>query len=410
MKLIDTIKDIYKAYQSRNKPNRQRVMSNSWSSSFFWSWQNNRQSSTSLKDLQVWMNIDWSLRVWLHTFFALVKKNYMIQSSINLLSERIGWNGIYFSDAKGKTIDISSIPTNVKDNIYRFFSIPNLKTYIQKTISYIVISWQCVSTGTELNNRWMATKETKVNLLDPRMLIIKSDDVTGKLLSYDYYNKNKAVTLIPELVVDTLVYPDLDRDNYWQSQMESIVIDALTDNTMWSREFHFYRNNATPSTVYVLHPDAQTTDVDQLEQKIREKFWWNANNWQPIISNVVQDVKTIEIPDIKVVEGREFILKIVSTVFWIDPRVLWFMKDTWWSYAEIDSISRNITNQKLESWTAIIEEAMNKQYTKYFGEIPYRIRLDTILFKNTNLDKEMSLKELEKWIINKTQYKELYNL
>jgi hypothetical protein len=54
-----------------------------------------------------------------------------------------------------------------------------------------------------------------------------------------------------------------------------------------------------------------------------------------------------------------------------------------------------MTNAKLEERTTIIENNMNDEYNKFNKELPYRIKLDTIYFKNVENNKKMSLEEVK---------------
>lgn len=353
--------------------------------------------------------MDWSIKVWLNTYFALIKKNYVVASALRFLAMKVWWYWFYFVDNKWNAVKVGD---EQKAKVENFFKIPTMKSYIYKSIANYIIAWQKVTTATELNkfDRW--TPNSKINIFDPRMLRIEINKETGAVESYEYGNAFKRLELTPEQVVDTIVYPDLDRPWYGQSQMDSIVIDWLTDYVAGTRQFHFYRNNTTPWTVYLLDPEVvkDQTQVQELEKKIAEKFGGNANAWKPLSSTAIKDVKTIEIPDIKLLDDRELIMKIITMVFGIDPRVLWYMKETGWSYAEIDAIARNMTNAKLEEWTMMIEDSMNLEYTRYMWEIPYRIKLDTIYFKNTENDKKLALEEVKANILSVDEYKSLFNM
>lgn len=372
------------------------------------SWVNN-QSSSSLQALHVGLSLDWSIRVWLNTYFALIKKNYVCASALRFLSMKVGWYWIYFVDSKWNTVKVGD---DQKARVEEFFKIPTLRSYIYKSIAYYIVGWQKIVTASLLNKFNRGTPGSKVNVLDPRMLMIKIDKETGEVIKYEYWNNFKKIELMPEQVVDTIVYPDLDKNGYGQSQMDSIVIEWLTDYVAWSRQFHFYRNNATPGTVYLLDSEVvkSADQVQELEKKINEKFWGGSNTGKPLASTAIKDVKTIEIPDIKLIDDRELILKIITMVFGIDPRVLGYMKETWGSYAEIDAIARNMTNAKLEEWTNMIEESMNAEYAQFMWELPYKIKLDTIYFKNIENDKKTALEEVKAGIITADDYKSLFNM
>ncbi len=53
---------------------------------------------------------------------------------------------------------------------------------------------------------------------------------------------------------------------------------------------------------------------------------------------------------------------------------------------------------------------MNQEFSKYRRELPYRIKLDNILFKNIESDKKMSLEELKAGVITPEEYKTLYDI
>jgi len=108
------------------------------------------------------------------------------------------------------------------------------------------MSGQKVSTATELNKFGKGTNKSKINNLDPRMLTIQTDQSTGDVLEYIYSNKTLSKTFQPEQVIDYILFPDFDRENYGQSPMESIIIDIVTDYAMSNRQLYFYMNNATP--------------------------------------------------------------------------------------------------------------------------------------------------------------------
>jgi hypothetical protein len=53
---------------------------------------------------------------------------------------------------------------------------------------------------------------------------------------------------------------------------------------------------------------------------------------------------------------------------------------------------------------------MNHEYSKRVKELPYKIKLDNIYFKNVENDKKMSLEEVKAGIITAEEYKTLYDL
>lgn len=351
--------------------------------------------------------MDWSIKVGYTTYFSLLRKNRTLSSWLRFLANKIGGYGFYFVNSKGVTVQWD--PETIA-RINYFFWIPQLRSYIYTTLINYMVSGQKVSTATKINKAWKATNDAKINILDPRMLSLVLDLATGEVTRYDYRNKSLSLELPPKLVHDDILYPDMDRDWYWQSMMESIVIDAVTDLLTWSRQFHLYRNNATPWTVYLLDKDnLDDKSVADLEMKINDKFGGNANAWKPLASTAIKGVETIEIPKLDTINEREMIMKIVTTVLWLDPRVLWFMKESW-AYAEIDAIARGITNAKLKEWTEIIETSMQQEYEKFIWPLPYKIKLDTIYFENKELDKKMALEEVKLWILTPDEYKSLFDV
>ncbi len=372
-------------------------------------WGINNQNNTSLKSLHIGLNYDGTLKIWVSTNFALLRKNYIVWSAMRFLAGKIWWYGFYFVDKKGNTVQWTQAD---KKDVENFFSVPSLHTYIYETLAYLLMAGQKVSTATELNKFGKGTNKSKINNLDPRMLTIQTDQSTGDVLEYIYSNKALSKTFQPEQVIDYILFPDFDRENYGQSPMESIIIDIVTDYAMSNRQLYFYMNNATPWTVYLTDGEMLRDETvrKDLETKILEKFGGNANIGKPLISSAIKDVKTIEIPTLDIINEREQLMKIVTMVFGIDPRVLGFMKEQWGSYAEIDAIARNMTNSKIEEWWTIVENIMNQEFSKYRRELPYRIKLDNILFKNIESDKKMSLEELKAGVITPEEYKTLYDI
>lgn len=370
-------------------------------------WWVNNQNTTSLKSLHVWLNYDGTIRVWLHTHFALLKKNYVLASALRFIAWKVWWYGFKFVDKKGNVIEWTKAD---REKVSKFFG--SMNKYIFESLTYLIASWQKVSIPTEVNKFGKATSNSQIMNLDPRMLVIDTDPSTWDAIAYRYSNRTASKTFDPDQVNDYILYPDFDRDNYGQSIMDSIIIDAVTDSTTSNRQLYFYMNNATPSTVYITDGDMLRDEQvrKDLETKINEKYGGNANVWKPLVSTAIKDVKTIEIPNIDVVKERDHIMRILAMVFWVDPRVLWYMKETWWSYAEIDAIARNMTNSKIQERAAVVETIMNQEYNKYVWELPYKIKLDNILFTNVELDKKMSLEELKAWVITAEEYKELYDL
>ena len=369
-------------------------------------WGVNNQGIPSLKSLAVWLNGDGSLRVGLQTHFAILKKNYIVNSALRFFANRIWWYWFYFVDKNWVTVEGNK---SDRESIERFFDI---KKYVYESLAFLVTAWQKVSIPSELNQFGKVTKDSKIINFDPRMLTINTDPGTWDILEYIYSNTKLRKTFSPDEVYDYILYPDLDRDSYGLGIMDSVVIDILTDIATSNRQLYLYMNNATPWTVYLVNPEAVRTEDDRkdLETKINEKYGWNSNIWKPLISSAVVDVKTIEIPTLDVVTEREHIMKIVTTAYGVDPRVLWFMKDRWWSYAEIDAIARNMTNWKIEERAGVIENIMNHEYSKRVKELPYKIKLDNIYFKNVENDKKMSLEEVKAGIITAEEYKTLYDL
>lgn len=367
------------------------------------------QNVASLQSLSVWLNYDGSIRITPYTYFALIKKNSIIASWIRFLSQRIWGNGYDLVDSKGNVIDWQD---KIKERINYFFSNTSIENYIYRSLVNYITSWQKISTATEINKNWRATPKAKINVLDPRYITINTDWKTTDVVSYIYWNNLEQMTLSPEIVVDDIQYPDFDRTNYWQSQLEPVVMDALIDQASNDRSFGFHRNNATPSTVYSLDPESITSieEAKELESQIIEKHWGSTNTWKPLVSSAIKWVHTIQVPKIDASTEKEMTIKILSMVIWVDPRVLWFMKTTGGSYAEIDAISRNMTNAKIIERERKIEDGMNKEYRKFIWDSPYKIKLKSILFENKEKEKEIAMMEVEKGIMTVEEYKSLFNM
>lgn len=343
-----------------------------------------------------------NIRISLNTTFSIAKRNTIVSSATNLLSDRIG-KSIYI-EKDGEIVEnrkAQEITAKAKD----FFAIPTLHTYIERSIKILMASGQKFSTANSVN--WLGEVD-KVRILDNRNVAIKVNDY-DEVVSYEYRWK-KTQQLPVGLVADYVAWSDLDNPILWQSPIYSVVYDVMIDDSIAKRNIFFFKNNADPSAVYMLDPENTTNEsAVAFKKQLSEKYSGNGNNSKPLVSNVIKDVKVLELSnrEIEMINQRLHSNKMIGVALGFDLRLLAYMKDTGGSYSEIDSLTLNQANSQIKSRATHIENSMNLEYTKLVWDTQwYKIKLENNYFANKFKEKEIALEEVKAWVKQVDEYRD----
>lgn len=364
-------------------------------------------SNTDLSSYYVWSSVWdlWAIKTDKKDAFYILRKNVIVSAAWKLMSNRVWANGIWLIDDKWEIVDLESdrVWKEIVERANKFFAIPSLYNYVYRSFGMILWAWQKFSTIDQMNWIWEATEESKIKILDSRYVSVKSDAYWTPV-SYSY---NWLEQLSPEIVVDYIVYEDLDNPIYGMSQIESILIDALTDYATSTRQLLFFKNNAMPNVVYMLDKSKIKNEeqAKEFERIITEKHWWNSQSNKPLASTFIDDIKILEMShkDLDLINQRIFSHKEAWVVLWFDLRLLSYMKDSWWSFSEMDSLTLKNANSQLEVYAKRIEVWMKLEYEKFIWPIPYSFKLQNELYKDIKAETDLVTLQINSWMITPNQ-------
>ena len=237
-------------------------------------------------------------------------------------------------------------------------------------------------------------------ILDSRTVEKKTDsfwNITGYVQRAWTQIKNIA----PDWLYNSIVRYDPQNPNYWKSLYKWIVYDAMSDLESSKRQFYFFKNNAVPWALIMLDQNIQDIEmIKKVEQSIKEKYQWSDNAHKIMIAGWVKDVKLLELTnkDLDLLWLRNFLVKKRGVVFKMDPRIIWFMSDSW-ADRSIKSV-REEAKETLDNMSDVLEEDINAFYKKFINpKADFIIRLDSESFTDRDLIEENQRKDIEKWII-----------
>jgi len=394
MKILDWVKNIT---NTNNKQDNYHSSNDLFSSDF--SFTNN------LVDL-------WTIKTSKKDSFFIMKKNVIVSAAWKLLSNRVGANWIQLKDSDGNIVDVEkdAIGREVLERANYFFSTPSLYNYIYRSFGMMLWAGQKFSTVDVMNGTGKAIKESKIKILDSRYINIEPDSY-WKPMKYTF---RWIETFAPSTVVDYIIFEDLDNPIYGQSQIESIIIDALSDQAIGNRQLVFFRNNAMPNIVYMLDKSKikSQDQVKEFKKIIQENHWGNKQSSKPLASTFIDDIKILEMShkDLDLINQRLFAHKEAGIILWFDLRLLSYMKDTGWSFSEMDSLTLKNANSQIEVYSKRIEDGMLMEYERFIWEIPYTFKLSNELYKDIKSETEIIKEWISAGLITPNEWKELLDM
>lgn len=247
----------------------------------------------------------------------------------------------------------------------------------------------------------------KCQVLDSRTIQKKTDSLWN-IVWYIQYNWTQIKNIPVDWLYNSIVRYDPQNPNYWKSLYKWIVYDAMSDTESSKRQFYFFKNNAVPWAIMML--DSNITDVEiikKTEQAIKDKYQWSDNAHKIMIAGWVKDVKLLELSnkDLDLLWLRNFLVKKRGVVFKMDPRIIWFMSDSW-ADRSIKSV-REEAKETLDNMSDILEENINAFYRQFINpKADFIIRLDNETFEDRNEIEENQRKDIERWIITINEIRE----
>jgi hypothetical protein len=261
----------------------------------------------------------------------------------------------------------------------------SMREYSYKTIFSYIATGMKVSTPIEVENGIAK----KIWILDARKLMI---DQTGKV----FYNW-KEVQSFEKFIVK----PSFEKTQYGDCIFTGAVKDAMLNSGILDTSISFYNNKADPRTVYMLWADEWLTQdqVDYFTSTLVEKYQWTYNDWLPLSSNIVKDVKTIDASAwvIKSIDQRLYASNTLSMALNVDLRALGWMRD-WGSQAEMTEVYNQV-NTVIDKRAELMSENLTSEFNKMVANsLNYRFKFIPKYYSSKQAKIDNCLNAYSKWI------------
>ena len=303
-------------------------------------------------------------RVWKNWMY--LEKNWEVFDNQKLLSEI---NNI-FKDSTRKTL---------KDKYYtNYFCSGDIYMYPKENILW----------------------EITCQIADSRT-IVKNADKFWTVQSYTQMSGGAVKNIPYDWLYNSIVRYDPNNPVYWKSLYKSIVYDALSDKESSKRQFYFFKNSAVPNAVFMLDPEITNKEtLDMIKSDMKDKYQWSENSHKTIISSAIKDIKILELSnkDLDLINLRKFVIQKMAILFQIDPRVIWFMTDSW-ADRSINAI-RKEAGETIENLSNVFEDDINSFYRQFINKkADFRIKLDNESFEDREVVEENQRKDVQLWLI-----------
>ena len=326
------------------------------------------------------------------SFYEIQQYNTEAQSYKNKIVGWVGKNWLYLIDENNEVVDKPEELEKVKT----VFSNPNWKIFKEQYFTHYFCSGDIY-----FYNQKNLLDETRCQILDSRTMQKYKDD-NNNIVWFRQTIKWKPTELGTDKVLNSIVRYNPNLPIYWASIYESIVYDAFSEKETAKRNFYFFKNSAMPNVIFMLNPElTDTKQIQELDQKIKDKYKWTENSNKHILSSAITDAKILDVSnkEMDMLGMREFFIQKMWVVFQIDPRIIGFIKDVG-SYASIKEIRKEAL-ETLAGYAQDFENDLNKFYKTFVDKkFPYIIKLDSETFDDREAIEQSQRSDLELGIIS----------
>lgn len=343
----------------------------------------------------------WKLRISLDDLFRLKKYNSDIKWCIDIIAKKVAINWLYLEDNKWEVLDKQKFKKQY-DYLETLFKTQTFNFWKNKFFTQTLIAWENYIEP-QKNTTW---KIVKFATIDARSMHKIIDPKTWNITGFKQYVN---VWTPKEFWFNDLWYfiAEEDTENEYLSmwKLDWIIYDVLWDLEATKTNYYFFQNDAIPSAVFMLDKNMTKTQLDVAREQIRQKFAWAENKHKFLVSNWVEDVKTLVMShtDMDFLNQRKFTIDKVSATFWVPKELLWYVADVW-SYWRIKEINREFKNSTIEDHETYLENMMNMLITNFRSELlvdltPYIIRCDSESFEDRDTIEANQRKDISTWIL-----------
>ena len=352
-----------------------------------------------------------------HTMYRVHKTNKMAFSYTQKISQMVGAKWFSVIDYEENEISESE-QRKVLETLYSYvWRKHEMNEFIKQFFDQAFANGQVFAVPTKINWFWLlASTDDWIKLLDGRGMSIKTDKYDNPV-SYEYKSKYWMETIFPTQIVDYIAYRDIDCVYRGESLYRSVVMDAITNDEASRTQMYFFKNNAQPNLFIMLNPEAfkwqdWPEKKKQFDTEWDKKYSWPDNTGKYHSSYVANDIKTLDLSnvDLDLINLRKDNDASLSTVFMLDSRLIGLQKDSG-SYGEVEVTTITQGNEQIDAYGYMFSDFITAIYKKFIDPtFQYYIKTKNAEFKNIYKDKELWIKEREKWLITPNEYRQKFDM
>ena len=214
---------------------------------------------------------------------------------------------------------------------------------------------------------------------------------------------------------------DVENENLSMWLLDWIIFDVLWDLEASKTNYYFFLNDAIPWAVFMLKKDMSKEQLAIASEQIKNKFSWSENKYKFLVSNWVEDVKTLVMShtDMDFLNQRKFTVDKISATFNCPKELLWYVSDNW-GYSKIKEITKEFIDTTIREYEEYLESCINILISNFAKDLLidlsiYTVRCDSETFSDRNIIEENQRKDIAIWIITinearEERWLELYNI
>lgn len=329
----------------------------------------------------------------MQTMYQIQKSNTSASSLVDFVARKVAKNWIYLE----KDGEIAKKPRDIEqlNKVKEYFSTPTFQNFKNDYFTHYFA-------GGEVYISQIETLGWSMPYVVDNRTMVKETDSMWFVVWYkqNVLSKSKSYTL--KDMYNHIIRKDQDKPYYGISKYFSIVWDALSSTEISKRNYYFFQNNARPDLVVTMEnmPGVSTEEYKATLERFEQKYSWSKNSHKTITSNLIKDVKVLEMnhKDLQLLELDVLTMKKMGMLFGIDPRLLGFSDDVG-AYATMNEIGKH-SLAAISAYQLDFEGDINNIYKLFIDpSFPYTIKCDGETFEDRKVIEESQRKDLELWIL-----------
>lgn len=336
-------------------------------------------------------------------FYWLYRQQSDLAACVNFIQKNVGLEGYEFYSTDDKDIDYDMAESLTSLLEYNS-SFDNIKKVIVR--DYLLAGNAYATFIENLDNSNALGMQT----IDPRTMGIVVNQY-GDIKKYVQRVQGKqAVLFEPEEVMHFTIEKDPDNEVFGYPKLTPTVLEAITDVEARNLNIAFFKNDARPSTIYVLEEGLSEEEQDSAMENIRNVFGGGgANKKKSAAIAGVKEIKTIGATqtEMEFLDQRKFSIDKICATFGI-PKFM---------FGYTESVNNNngveLTKNTIKREIIPIEQALSSAINRWFsqsidgyGESNTRFRFKKQILESPSEIEDRAIKMKDAGVITTREAKE----